>query len=289
MMAWTMTPALMQAFDAAPRRVRRRVVIRPIGHSVAFEAALVVASREVIRRIDRECRADIIAAAIAQAGRLVKDAGGIAGKSPLGQALARLGEVADRIIAALAIRFERLFGEEGDRFDKKFIASFSAAIGDPIDLQRVIRKAGLDQRMATAAERHAALIKGLTAELEKRIASRIGDLMVAGASNKAIADVLVDEFGFGLRRAAFIARDQAAKFNGELNRYRQQGMGVTEFIWSTRRDTRVRGNPDGKYPNAKPSHWAREGKTYRWNDPPDGEWPGIPIGCRCVAKAVIEF
>jgi SPP1 gp7 family putative phage head morphogenesis protein len=286
-----MTPALTRAFDASPRRKRRRVILRPIGHSVAFEAALVVASREVIRRLDRECRADILRAAAAQGGLLRLDAGGVAGggKTALGQALARLGEAADRIIAAIAIRFERLFGDEGDRFDKRFVASLSAAIDDPIDLARVLRKSGLDLRMAAAAERHAALIKGLTAEIEKRIASRIGDLMVAGASNKAIADVLADEFGFGLRRAAFIARDQASKWNGELNRFRQQDAGVTEYVWSTSGDERVRGNPDGKYPNARPSHWAREGKTFRWSKPPDGGHPGIAINCRCVAKAVIEF
>jgi SPP1 gp7 family putative phage head morphogenesis protein len=285
------TPALNRAFDAAPRRARRRVTLRPIGHSIAFEAALVVASRDAIRRLDRECRADIMAAAVAQGGRLKLDAGGTlgSGKTALGQALARLGEVADRIISALVIRFERLFGDEGDRFDRRFVASLSASINDPVDLARVLRKSGLDLRAEAAAERHAALIGGLTAEIEKRIASRVGDLMVAGASNKAIADALAQEFGFGLRRAAFIARDQASKWNGELNRFRQQDAGVTEYVWSTSGDERVRGNPDGKYPNAKPSHWAREGKTFRWNKPPEDGHPGIAINCRCVAKAVIEF
>lgn len=280
--------ALNRMFDASPRRKRRRVVLRPIGRSVAFEAALVVLSREVIRAIDRECRADLERAARLDMG-FVRDAGGVTGNTGLSQALARLGKAAERAVAAILKRLEELFDEERRRFDRKFTLSISAAIGDPVDLARVLRMSNLDLRMAAAAERHAALITGLTDEIRKRIAARMGDLMVSGAANKAIADVLVQEFGFGLGRAAFIARDQAAKWNGELNRIRQTDHGIKEYVWSCRRDERVRGNPSGKYPKARPSHWAREGKTFRWSDPPEGGPPGYAIACRCVAKAVIEF
>jgi SPP1 gp7 family putative phage head morphogenesis protein len=100
--------------------------------------------------------------------------------------------------------------------------------------------------------------------------------------------VLVEEFGFARSRAKLIARDQTSKFNGSLNRIRQQQAGITEYRWSTSHDERVRGNPDGKYPNARPSHWAREDKVFAWDKPPSDGHPGEPINCRCVALAVLN-
>lgn len=278
---------LQAAFDASPRRPRHRVVLRPVRHSVAFETALVVQSCAVVRDLDRACRNGVYQVALLQRS-FQMDAIASEG-SLLGQALARVRDEAERIVKAALVRFSQLFGGEGDRFDKRFSAQFSAAVADGIDLERVIRKGRLGDKVTAAAERHAALIRGITAEIAKRIETRVNDLMVQGATNELIAKALSDSFGFGLKRARFIARDQASKWNGELNRLRQRQVGVTTYVWSTSRDQRVRGNPDGRYPNAKPSHWAREGKTFRWNDPPSDGHPGMAINCRCTAKAVIEF
>lgn len=85
------------------------------------------------------------------------------------------------------------------------------------------------------------------------------------------------------RRLERFAIDQTNRADDTLNRYRQIGLGATEYIWQTRLDERVRGNPAGKYPRAKPSHWAREGLTFRWSDPPLGGNPGDASGCRCRA------
>lgn len=89
-------------------------------------------------------------------------------------------------------------------------------------------------------------------------------------------------------RAALIARDQVGKLNGQITQYRQNSIGVTRYIWRTAMDERVRGRPGGMYPNAIPSHWAREGKTYSWNKPPEGGHPGEAINCRCYAEAILE-
>ncbi|MFQ5443539.1 MAG: phage minor head protein [Nitrospinales bacterium] len=47
------------------------------------------------------------------------------------------------------------------------------------------------------------------------------------------------------------------------------------YIWRTRRDSNVRS-----------SHAEREGKIFRWDDPPDGGHPGEDYGCRCWAAPV---
>lgn len=65
-------------------------------------------------------------------------------------------------------------------------------------------------------------------------------------------------------------------------------LGIKKYRWRHSRDERVRGNPGGKYPKARPSHWAREGKIYSWNDPPPGGHPGMDYQCRCTAEPVFE-
>lgn len=94
--------------------------------------------------------------------------------------------------------------------------------------------------------------------------------------------------------AALIARDQTNKFNGELNAARQTSLGIDSYRWKHSGDERVRGNPDGSYPDAYPSHWERgqadggRGQLYKWSNPPEGGHPGHPIQCRCQAEPDVE-
>jgi SPP1 gp7 family putative phage head morphogenesis protein len=74
------------------------------------------------------------------------------------------------------------------------------------------------------------------------------------------------------RRAALIASDQVGKLNSQLAQYEQINQGVDSYIWSTRRDSRVR-----------KKHREREGRVFKWGNPPDDGHPGWPVRCRCVA------
>jgi hypothetical protein len=101
-------------------------------------------------------------------------------------------------------------------------------------------------------------------------------------------------------RANLIARDQIGKLNEKVTQARMEQAGLTMYIWSTAQDERVRGNPAGHFPNARPSHYLMEGLLCRWSDPSvysdDGgkTWkprpsgavmlhPGHDIQCRCTA------
>jgi hypothetical protein len=103
-------------------------------------------------------------------------------------------------------------------------------------------------------------------------------------------------------RAEFIARDQIGKLNGEITQRRMETVGLSMYIWETSGDERVRGNPGGKYPNARPSHYLMDGLLCSWNDSAvysqDGgkTWidrpsgavllhPGQDYQCRCAAIA----
>ena len=79
-------------------------------------------------------------------------------------------------------------------------------------------------------------------------------------------------------RAVLIGSDQVGKLNGNLMQYYQQSAGIEEYRWQTMQDSRVR-----------PRHRARQGKIFRWDEPPEDGHPGEAIRCRCVADPVIAI
>lgn len=135
------------------------------------------------------------------------------------------------------------------------------------------------------------LITRLTDDTRKKIDQEIIDSITSGDTyntlKKKIAGSGIDSGVFKSveYRTELIARDQIGKINGELTRQRQTDIGVESYIWRTAADERVRGTPGGKYPNAKPSHFNREGKVFLWTKPPEGGHPGEAIQCRCYAEA----
>lgn len=112
--------------------------------------------------------------------------------------------------------------------------------------------------------------------------TNIETTVLRGAQSGRLArDIAADiqaQAGVSERKAAFIARDQVAKFNGDLNWRRQTEAGITKYEWSTSGDERVR-----------EEHAALDGKTFSWDDPPAEGHPGQSINCRCTALPVIEF
>lgn len=89
-------------------------------------------------------------------------------------------------------------------------------------------------------------------------------------------------FGVARSRADLIARDQVLKLNGQITRQRQTTAGVTQYIWTTSKDERVR-----------EIHAELDGTTQDWNNPPvvseDGrtEHPAGDFQCRCVAFPIL--
>lgn len=132
-----------------------------------------------------------------------------------------------------------------------------------------------------------ALITGIGPKLAADVQALVVAGLSAGTPHERLAERIRDRMGIAARRAEMIAIDQVGKLDGQLTAQRAQDVGVTHFFWQTSEDDRVRGNPAGKYPDAKPSHYERNGKRYAYADPPKGrngepELPGTPVGCRCT-------
>lgn len=267
--------------QARPRKPRR-AVLRPIAATVACQKGLEAITLRILREGAARVSADVLPAAISARAQMMRD-----DLNWFERAMRGLWDLFAGLADGAREAIRDTLETEEQRHSRRFNEAARAAIG--IDLGKVIVGEGIGNTIEAAVQRNVALIRGLTGDVAKRIETALLDALTKGLNNAEIAKILTREFGIGRRRAALIARDQAASFNGDLNRIRQTALGVTEYVWSTSLDERVRGNPEGRYPNARPSHWDREGKTFKWSSPPSDGHPGQPINCRCTARAVIEF
>lgn len=263
---------------ARRKGIKRRVVIRPPMLRRAFEHDLDQIARDLVLAPFRQYRSELLAQAASERPQMIKD--------DLSDVIWLIGQAYGLLREQARSMIRRTLSLEAARHTADWRERVNKAIG--IDLSAVVDDEDIRPHIELAAQGFMVLIKGLTDEIQKRLASKLIPMIIAGASQRQMAEMLAGEFDFSKKRAALIGRDQAAKFNGALNRIRQQQAGVTTYQWSTSLDERVRGNPSGKYPNAKPSHWDREGKEFSWSKPPSDGHPGEPINCRCVALAVLN-
>lgn len=114
-----------------------------------------------------------------------------------------------------------------------------------------------------------------------------------GIRVERLQDELIKRLGISERHAELIARDQVGKLQGQVTQATQQAAGVDSYIWRTVDDERVRGRPGGRYPRAKPSHWALDDTEHRWDQPPvcgpgtQRGHPGSSVQCRCYGDPVL--
>ncbi|MDR2150115.1 MAG: hypothetical protein LBO67_04740 [Spirochaetaceae bacterium] len=107
-------------------------------------------------------------------------------------------------------------------------------------------------------------------DLMKKYIGQVRDFtekaVTSGLSVKTLSEqIQALDNKFTKSHADFIARDQIGKLNGQITQQRMESVGLRMYIWETSGDERVRGNPIGKYPNARPSHYLMDGRLCRWD------------------------
>lgn len=126
------------------------------------------------------------------------------------------------------------------------------------------------------------LIKSIDSRTMESIRQSLSDAIIQNVSSAELSKYLSEEIqklaGTTISRATLIGVDQVGKLNGQMTQYRQQYAGIEQYEWETAHDSRVR-----------PAHRARQGKIYKWNEPPADGNPGMPIRCRCVALPVFDM
>lgn len=115
------------------------------------------------------------------------------------------------------------------------------------------------------------------------------------AEGKTLPKILEQFEGMVEKRknhAEMVARTQISTFNSLVTKTRARNLGIQKAVWVTAFDERVRGNPAGKYPNARPSHWWAEGREFDLSEGlefPSGQTllPGTSPNCRCDYRLLI--
>ncbi len=155
------------------------------------------------------------------------------------------------------------YGKRTDKFNAKAVdKQFKTVLGvNPLRQEKWLKS-----KMAGFVENNVSLIKNITnqgiADMQTLVMTRVE----AGDSTAKIAKAIQEKLNTTKSRARFIARDQVSKFNGKLTELRQKEAGVEEYIWRI---------ADG---DARDTHKANNGKTFRWDDPPETGHPGEDYG-----------
>ena len=145
----------------------------------------------------------------------------------------------------------------------------------------------LDDLLKLKINENVNLIKSIPQTYFDKINSIVYQSITQGTRASEIIEDIEKLGGVTKRRAEFIAIDQLSKANAAISQERQESIGVKDYIWRMSKDEKVRGNPNGLYPDARPSHWAREGKRFSYDKPPEGGHPGQAPRCRCYAEAIL--
>lgn len=173
------------------------------------------------------------------------------------------------------------------QFNHRDLARMLAIVGGT----HALEESWLDPHLKSFVKENVKLIKSIKSQNLDQVSQVITKGIRNGERYETIMERLEQRpFNASRAKAALIARDQIGKFNGDLSRVRQQHAGIESYSWDTAHDERVRGNPRGIYPNARPSHWAQQGKVYSWSSSgaPGLGHPGDPIQCRCVARPAFD-
>lgn len=180
-----------------------------------------------------------------------------------------LSSVQDQVLGPLVSEFAR----RTTAFNKQ---QFHAVLRSAYGVNILTADPDLRDLMRVWEAENLSLIKSIPIQYVEQLRGRVTSAVQSGRSLRDVVKVVRDTYDLPKHRAELIARDQIGKLNGDLTQARQQGIGVEEYRW--------RGVLDGR---ERSEHVAREGNTYRWDQPPDDGHPGQPIRCRCSAEAVL--
>jgi len=259
---------------AQHRRKGSTAQLPVIAGTLAAEREYLKALRMILREMARETRENIVPLVVAemQANRaMTSDADR--------SWFQRLLEMSIDLAISAEGMVGRILGLEAERHTKRFMETAKRALG--VDLAAVVRQEDLGDLLRNAALKNAQLIKGLADDTVKRVSLTVMNAVTSGKSAKDLRAELTRQFGISDRRANLIARNEIASFNADMNRLRHVQAGITEYVWRSSADERVR-----------PLHRLLDGRTYEYGKPTDAEEglpPGKPIACRCIAQAVVTF
>jgi len=128
-------------------------------------------------------------------------------------------------------------------------------------------------------------IKNFTDEQVIKLREEVLSNYEQGYRASALEDVIQHRFNVSKSKARFLAQQETSILTSKVRELRYKDCGITEYIWKTSSDSRVRED-----------HKLLDGTLQEWDNPPITNrktgvrnHPGEDFGpCRCLAKPVIR-
>ena len=147
--------------------------------------------------------------------------------------------------------------------------AFSEQVEVALDVSPFFAEPWLETELDAYTKENVALITKIGNDTADRIQTLVTDAVKNGASTSKLTDEIKLVMKTSDNRAKLIARDQVGKFQGRLTQVRMEQAGVSQYIWQTSEDSRVR-----------KKHQALNGDKRTYGK---GIEPGQEIACRCIA------
>ena len=141
-----------------------------------------------------------------------------------------------------------------------------------IDLAKIIDDPSIAHAAQLGAMEAANLIVTIPQQYLGQVAKSITDNFAGRPlpENRTLLQQIQSLSDISRKRAMVIARDQTHKLTTNIDRLRQESIGIKMYIWRTMKDNSVVGKPGGIYPKGSDkhgNHYKMEGMFCRWDDP----------------------
>ena len=187
----------------------------------------------------------------------------------------------DKAINDLLTTLKKVAEKNADKYARNHIKEvrnfatkqFDEEIKSLVGVNPVVRDPGLNGFLSASLNENIRLIKSIPSKYLDEVERVVLDGVLQGKSTDEIAEDVYKAGNKSTNNAKLIARDQTGNISMAVTKYRNEELGLKSFIWVTVGDDRVRS-----------THRTRSGKKYTWKDGANGQFPGEPIQCRCIAR-----
>lgn len=169
-----------------------------------------------------------------------------------------------------------------DRYGRRIVKANAKEVAGILGIVPDIGVAGLERALAAFRSRNLGLIASIAERQHNDLSALMVEAATSGMRAATLKDKIAERFRVSRSRSSLVAKNETLTLNGQLTQIQHLAAGVTEYVWNSSADERVRD-----------IHVELDGRRFSWDDPPisseDGSvgHPGEPINCRCVAVPVM--
>ena len=168
----------------------------------------------------------------------------------------------------------------------RYFDQLKEAVG--IDVAGIVESEGLEVKMRARIKANVELITSIPVEQFAKIEKMVYENTISGSTTALTMQQEMEEIGAeSANRAKFIARDQTAKANADMNEMRNLAVGIKEYVWMA---TGGRSG-DGR---TRKTHREHHGRVYTYGTtsgqdghPGQTGHPGQDYQCRCTARPIV--